>query len=309
MRLALVGGTSNARLADGIARRLDLTLTARTIETFPDGEIGVTLEGLRGADVYVIESTGPSVHDHLAELLLLADAARRSGAARLTAVIPYLAYARQDRREREGQAIGARVVAEVISRFVDRAIVVDLHTSAVEGFFDCAVEQLTAIGVLADHVRPLLAGHVVVAPDLGAVKRAERFARILGLGVAMVRKRRLSGREVEATAVEGDVRGHPVLIVDDMVSTGATIEAAVHALDMTGATGAILAATHGLLVPPAVDRLRTLALHAAFVTDSVPPPDGARELVTEVTIAGLLSDAIARLHRDEPLAELVDASS
>jgi ribose-phosphate pyrophosphokinase len=304
MRLALIAGSANPGLAAAVARRVGVELDAVTIDRFPDGELGVSVGSLRGADVYVLQSTGPPAHDHLVELALLADAVRRSGAARITGVIPYLAYARQDRREQEGQGIGARVVAELISGLFDRVVAVDLHTSAVEGFFGCPVEQLSAVPLLAAHVRSSMTDHVVVAPDLGAVKRAERYARMLGLRTAVVRKRRLSGREVEATAVEGDVRDRPVLIVDDIVSTGATIEAAVRALRGAGALQATVVATHGLLVPPADERLTRLGLAAIILTDTVPPPawGGAG---TVVSVADLLADAVGRLHRDEPLADLV----
>jgi ribose-phosphate pyrophosphokinase len=304
MDLALVAGSSHPALAAEVARRIGTEAQSGAACRFPDGEIHVRLTSVRGADVYLLESTGPPIHDHLAELLLLADAARRSGAARVTAVVPYLAYARQDRREQEGDAVSAKVVADLIGRSVDRVVTIDPHTAAVEAFFPCPVEQLSAIPVLIDRVRPLVTDHVVVAPDLGATKRAERCARALGLPTARVRKRRLSGREVEVLGVEGDVRDRPALIVDDMISTGATIAAAVQALRGAGARAMIVVATHGLLVPPAARTLGALGLDALFLTDSVPPPLDA-PAHTLVSIAATLSDAIGRLHRELSLAELV----
>ncbi len=304
MDLVLVAGSSHAVLATEVARRLGTEAQAGLACPFPDGELHVSLTPVRGADVYLLQSTGPPIHDHLAELLLLADAARRSGAARLTAVVTYLAYARQDRRAQDGDPISARVVADIIGRSVDRVVAIDLHTTAVEAFFPCPVEHLSAIGVLLERVRPLVTDHVVVAPDLGAVKRAERFARALGLPTAYVRKRRLSGREVEVLGVEGDVRDRAALIVDDMISTGATIVAAVEALRGAGARAMIVAATHGLFVSPAARTIGGLGLDALFVTDSVPPPTDPPPH-TRVSIAAVLSEAIDRLHRELPLAELV----
>lgn len=307
MDLAIVAGSSHAVLAADVARRLGTEAMAGATCPFPDGEIHVRLPPVRGADVYVLQSTGPPTHDHLAELLLVADAARRSGASRLTAVVTYLAYARQDRREREGGAVSAKVVADLIGRSVDRVVAIDLHAPAVEGFFACPVEHLSATGVLLDSLRPLVRDHVVVAPDLGATKRAERFARALGLPTALVHKRRLSGREVEVLGVEGAVRDRPALVVDDMISTGATVVAAVEALRGAGALAMIVAAVHGLFVPPAAKAIGGLGLDALIVTDSVPPPPDAPPHL-RVSIAVLLSEAIDRLHRELPIADLVQGA-
>jgi len=304
MRLALIAGTANPQLAEGLARQLGVALESRVVERFPDGELGVAVGSVRGADVYLVQPTGPPVHDNLVELLMLADAARRAGAARVTGVVPYVAYARHDRRGAEGESIGGRVVADGLSRALDRVVAVDLHTAALEGFFGCPIEHLSAISLLAERVRPLLTEHVVVAPDLGAVKRAERFARILGLPSASVRKQRWSARQVEALGIDGDVRGLGVLLVDDMISTGATVVAATNALRAAGVGRVIVAATHGLLVPPAAERLAALQLESLLVTDSLTPPTGTLP-VTLVSLAALLADAVGRLHRDAPLAELV----
>lgn len=280
--------------------------TGTSIEVFPDGELGVEVGVVRGADVYVVQPTGPPVHERLVELLLLIDAARRSGAARLTAVIPYLGYSRQDRRAAEGSAIGGRVMADAIGAATDRVVIVDLHAPATEAFFATPVEHLDAVPTLIERVRPLVREHVVVAPDLGAVKRAERFAAALGLTVACVRKRRLSGTEVETHGVEGDVRGRPALIVDDMISTGATVAAAAAAVRAAGASpDLVVAATHGIFAPPAVEAMRSAAPRALLVTDTVPAAEASGLATEVVSIAGLLADAIGRMHREEPLGGLV----
>lgn len=307
MRLALVAGSENPAPATGIARELGVDREACCIEHFPDGEIGVSIGPVRGADVYVVQGTAPPVHDNLAELLMLADAARRAGAARLTGVVPYVAYARRDRRAVEGDSLGGRVIADALSRALDRIITVDLHAAALEGFFGCAIEPLSAIPLLAERVRALVRGYVVVAPDLGAVKRAERYARVLGLEVANVRKRRLSGLEVEVLGVDGDVTGRDVLIVDDMISTGATIVAAFNALRAAGAHRFIAAATHALLVPPAEEAFGAIDLDALVVSDSVATRADGLPRLTVVGLAPLFADAIGRLHREAPLAELVAA--
>ncbi len=305
MRLALVSGTGSRDLARTLAREIGAELECCGIERFPDGEISVTMGPVRGADVYLVQGTAPPVHDNLAELLLLADAARRSGAARVSGIVPYLAYARQDRREAEGEAVGGRVAAEAIGSAVDRVVLVDPHAAALEGFFPCPVERLSAVPLLAECVRPMVGDHVVVAPDLGAVKRAARFARALGLGMASVRKRRLSGHDVEVLGIDGDVRGRPILIVDDMISTGATIVAAANAARAVGATRVIAVATHGLFAPPSVERLSSLELDALVVSDSVPARPRMTLSLTVVGLAPLLASAVERLHRDAPLAELI----
>lgn len=304
MRLALVAGTSVPELARSVAYELG-ELEPCTIERFPDGEIGVSIGPVRGADVYLIQTTAPPVHDNFVELLMLADAARRAGAARVTGVIPYLAYARHDRREAEGESVGGRVVAETLTQALDRVIAVDLHTPTLEGFFGCPVEHVSAVPMLAERVRAAARGHVVVAPDLGAVKRAQRFAALLDLEMASVRKRRLSGHEVEVVGIDGDVRGRDVLLADDMISTGATIEGAFHALRAAGARSTMAVATHGLFASPCAARLGALGLEALVVSDSVAIPRDTGIAPDVVTIAPLLADAIGRVYRDAPLAELV----
>ncbi len=308
MRLALAAGTSTPELARATACALGRDLERCTVERFPDGELAVALPDVRGADVYLIQGTPPPAHDHLAELLLLADAARRAGAARVTGVLPYVAYARQDRRGAEGEGVGGRVVADQLSAALDRVVAVDLHTAALEGFFSCPVEHLAAVPLLAARVRPLATGCVVVAPDLGAIGRARHYAGLLGLDVAAVRKRRLSGREVEALGVDGDVRGRDVLVVDDMISTGATVAAAVNALRGAGARRAAVVATHPLLVPPAEELLGSLDLDALVVSDSVRTAACTTPPLDVVGLGPLLADAIGRLHREAPMAQLLAAT-
>ena len=230
MNFSIVSGTTNEPLAAEIARHLGHSLVPRTLRRFPDGEIDLHLDqSVRGQDVYVIQSTSPPVDEPLAELLFIVDACRLAGAERVTAVVPYLGYARQDRRSRAREPLGARLVGKVLaSAGVDRLVAIDLHSAAIEGCFAFPVEHMTAVPALAKLLRPMAARNgVIVSPDLGAVKLAERYARELELPVAVVHKQRLSGSEVKAIGVIGDVAGREPIVVDDMISTGATIEAAV----------------------------------------------------------------------------------
>ncbi len=305
MNLTLFSGSANVALAEAVAGRLGTRLGRRLLQRFPDGELHVTLEEpVRGHAVYLVQPTSPPVDGHLIELCLLADACRRAGAAHVTAVIPYLGYARQDRRTRGGEPVGARVIADLIGAAgVGRVVAVDLHSAALEGFFGTPLEHLTAVPLLAEAVKASIGGRgVVVAPDLGAVKLAERYARILNQPVATVHKVRVSGTEVSVRAVVGEVRGRAPVVVDDMISTGGTIEAAVGALLEAGCTPDVtVAATHALLVGPAVERLRGLPMRRLVVTDSVAlGPD--LPLPLEVAELGpLLAEAIDALHRGRPL--------
>lgn len=274
---------------------------------FPDGEVQIDVqESVRGADVFLIQATGPPPAEHLMELLLLADACRRAGAERLTAVIPYFGYARQDRRT-ERRSLGGRVAADIVSagRF-DRVMLIDAHTPAIEGFFHAPIDHLTAVPLLVEAARSAVqAPGVVVAPDLGAVKRAREFAAALHLPLAFVHKTRLDGEAVEAQGVIGGVRGRAPLIVDDMISTGATIEAAVAALQQAGAAGPItVAATHGLFVGRAREVLAGLPLARLIATDTLAAGDEPGGQVEIVSVAPLIAAAIQRNHRGESLADL-----
>jgi ribose-phosphate pyrophosphokinase len=309
MPLVLFSGSANLPLARAVAGKLGSRLGHRVLQRFPDGELHVALEEpVRGHDVYLIQPTSPPVDGHLLELFLLADACRRAGAAHVTAVVPYLGYARQDRRGRSGEPVGARVIADLIGAAgVGRVVAVDLHSAALEGFFSMPLEHLTAVPLLADAAKASVGEQaVVVAPDLGAVKLAERYARILNQPVATVHKVRVSGAEVSVRGVVGEVRGRAPLIVDDMISTGGTIEAAVGALLAAGCAPEItVAATHALLVGPAIERLRALPVRRFVVTDSVAlPPD--LPLPLEVAELGpLLAEAVDALHSGRPLEGLI----
>ena len=297
--IALLAGPSSAQLGAEVAEITGTPLVTYECRRFPDGETQVVLrDPVRARHVYLLQSTSPPVDQRIVELLLLADACRRAGAVRLTAVIPYFGYARQERRS-EGESLGARVAAQLIATGgFDRLVLIDAHSPAIEGFLDMPIDHLTAVPVLAVRARPFVREHsVVVAPDLGAIRRARDFARYLGLPTACVHKMRLSGHEVEAQSVFGDVRGRSPIIVDDMLSTGATIEAAIGALLDAGAVSPVtVAVTHALLVGDARAVLRRLPIERLIATDTV-SVDDTEDLHLEVARAAPLIATTIR--RDE----------
>jgi ribose-phosphate pyrophosphokinase len=303
--LYVVSGSAHPALVEAVCADLGLASAARMLERFPDGEVRVVVrEPVRGADVHVVQPLSPPADARLVELLFLADACRRGGAARVTAIVPYLAWARQDRRSADAEPHGARLVADLLCARLDHVLAVDVHARAAEGFFSVPFEHLTAVPALA----AALAGSrapVVVAPDLGAAKLAERVAARLGAPAACVHKERLSPTEVRSRVVSGEVAGRAPIVVDDMISTGATIEAAVKVLLEAGCRPDVtVAATHGLFVGDALERLGRLGLARVVVTDSVPPPRDPPFALGVVGLAPLLSEAIRRLRDGRPLAEL-----
>ncbi|MEU9045710.1 MULTISPECIES: ribose-phosphate pyrophosphokinase [unclassified Kitasatospora] len=292
----ILSGTAHPGLGDAVSEALGTEPVECEVKRFPDGELQPTVGHVRGEDVYLVE------------LLLLLDACRRAGARRITAVVPYFGYARQDRRTRSGQSVGARVALDALTAAgAHRLVVVDPHSPALEAMSAVLVETLTAVPLLAGTLAEHTPGEaVVVSPDLGAVKLAERYGALLGRPVAVVRKTRLSGSDVQAEELVGEVADRPAVIVDDMISTGGTIEAAVQALLAHGAaTDITVAATHPLFVARAAERLGRLPISLLVVTNTL-PPDHIRAMPFRVrTVAPLLAEAIALLHGGEPLDTLL----
>lgn len=307
MNLSIVTGHGNPELAQLVAAHVGVNLLSCELARFPDGELHVQLgESVRGSDAYLLQSTGPPVDERLFELFLLADACWRAGARAVTAVVPYFGYARQDRRATGGQPVSARVVADCLrAAGIGRMVALDLHSPPIEGFFSMPMEHLSAVPLLAEAIRKsAVAESVIVAPDLGAAKLADQYARLLNLPSAVVHKTRVSGEEVVAERVVGAVAGLAPIIVDDMISTGGTVEAAARAVIAAGAIPHItVAATHGLFVGAAVDRLQRVPIERMFVTDSLPTPDvGAINLHT-VSVSHLLGESVSELHEAGPAAE------
>jgi ribose-phosphate pyrophosphokinase len=306
-------GSACSALGDALARALGKSkLDAADIERFPDGEAHVSIRhSVRGQRVCLLQSLGAPVGERLLELSLAADAAHRAGAKELVAIVPYLGYARHDRRKREGEPLGAAVMAQLISASeFHRVLTVDLHAASIEGFFSCDVENLTAESLLADALRPYASDGVIVAPDLGATKLAQRYARRLGLPTAVVHKTRLGAREVVAHRVFGDVRGRRPIVVDDMISTGHTIAAALGAVVGEGAIpDAVVAATHGVFAPGSDDVLAQCPIRALFVTDSTEPVSSIGRIRLErVSLAPILVDVLGRLEEGRSIQDFLAES-
>jgi ribose-phosphate pyrophosphokinase len=307
--LIVLTGSANTALAEAIAEHLGVPLGRRSLTRFPDSELHVEIEEtVRDLNVYIVQPTSPPVDQHLIELFFLADACRRAGARTLTAIMPYFGYARQDRRASGGDAVGARLVADLLARAgLDRIVAVDLHSSALAGFFTMPLERLSAMGLLANAARDFVGpDDVIVAPDLGAVKLGERYAELLHLPMAIIHKIRLSGTTVKVREVVGDVRGKRPIIIDDMISTGATIEAATQALLGAGCVPEIsVVATHALHVGSACEKLATLRLKRLIVTDSVVPALKPAVPTQVVSLAPMLAEVISRLNVGESLDEFI----
>lgn len=306
--LALISGTANPELAAGTATALDVPLAACTVQRFPDGEVAVELEeSVRGRDAFILLSTAPPVNDHLVELLAIADACRRANASRITAVVPYFGYARSDKRQGHRTPVMARAVADLMQTAgVGHVVTVDAHTPQIEGFFSMPIDDLSAIPTLADILRPHVAEDtVIVSPDLGGVWRASEYSQLLGCSTAVCVKRRFGDSSVAITQVIGTVRDRPCNVVDDMITTGSTIAECAKALRIQGAMeGFIAAATHGVLLPGACDRLASAGVGSVFVSDSIAAPHDLPRSVTRITIAQLLADAVQRLRSGKSLHEL-----
>jgi len=310
MSLEILTGSSNDALGEGVAKKLGVELAPRILKRFPDGELNIEIQqSVRGCDVYLIQPTCPPVDEHFFELFLMADACRRAGATHVTAVIPYFGYARQDRRAHGREPVSLRLLADLIAASaIQRIVVVDFHSRAVESAFAIPVEHVSAVSLLADAVRPSVhKDAVVVSPDLGAVKMAEHYARLLGLPVAIIHKTRISGAEVTVQGIIGDVRDREIVVVDDMITTGATIEKAVKALLDAGcsSSGIKVVASHGLFVGKAAERLAQLPIKTVYVSDSVPRPELFPLPLQVSSLAPLLAETIQRLYRLDSLSDVL----
>ncbi len=300
MDLILFSGRSNQPLSRNLASALDLHPGRCLIEDFPDGEIQIQVkEDIQGCDVYLLQSTDAPAGRNLMELLLLADACRRRGAGRITAVIPYFGYARQDRRVTDEEPVGARVVTDMLATRCDRILAVELHTPAVEGFSSVPLVHVPATPLLAEAFRTHRSERsILVAPDAGAAKLVNRYADLLQLPVAYVQKIRKSGEEVSVEAIIGNVEGRSPVIVDDMISTGGTMVKTIEALLERGALPEVAVLTgHALLVGDAGRKLAKLPIKRIITTDSV-LHQGTRSLPLEVhSLAPLLADRIRELRK------------
>ena len=309
-RLELVTGRSHPELAEEIASCLGVTLSETNIRRFSDGEIHCRFDvSIRGADMFIVQTHSGPVNDSILEQLIMVDAAKRASAHRITAVCPYYGYSRQDRKATGREPITAKLVADVLSAAgVDRVVSVDLHSGQIQGFFDVPVDHLTAAPVLLDYLRRHGADDlVVIAPDAGRVKVAERYSQLLNTGLALVHKRHPRGsfNEVEAMDVVGNVRGRPCVIIDDLIDTAGTVCAAAYRLAEAGATDVWAMATHALLSDPALDRLNASPISRVIVTNTLPLPVYRRIPKLEVlSIAKIVADAIDAEFEDTSVSEI-----
>ncbi|WP_345785274.1 ribose-phosphate pyrophosphokinase [Roseisolibacter sp. H3M3-2] len=305
----LLSGTGNRPLAEEISRHLGLELCRVTCTRFADGEIFVRLdENIRGADVFIVQPTNPPA-ENIMELLLLIDAARRASAARITVVMPYYGYSRQDRKDQPRVAIGAKLVANMVQTAgADRVLGIDFHQHQLQGFFDIPVDHLYARPVLVNHYRKKkLADLVVVAPDVGAAKMARGFAKQLDAGFAIIDKRRPKANVAEVLNVIGDVDGRACLLVDDMIDTAGTVTEAARALTKLGAREVYVCATHALLSGPARERLEQAPIAEVTVTDTINISAERRFPSLHVLSVGeLLAKAIRFTHSDQSVSSLFD---
>ncbi len=308
-KMLLMSGTANRALAEEVAAHLGQPLCQITIRRFADGEIFVKIdENVRGRDVFIIQPTNPPA-ENMMELLLLMDAARRASAARITAVIPYFGYARQDRKDQPRVAISAKLMANMVSGAgADRVLAMDFHQHQLQGFFDLPVDHLYASPAFVSHYRQkALKDPVVVAPDVGSAKMARGFAKRLNASIAIIDKRRPSANVAEVVNVVGEVTGRDCLVPDDMIDTAGTMAEAVHALKRLGANDIYCCATHALLSGPAVERLTSSPVKEVAVTNTIGLPAERRfDRLKVLSIAGLLAKAIGYTHSDQSVSSLFD---
>lgn len=305
----ILSGTANPALAEEIARHLGTELCRVAVSRFADGEVFVRIdENIRGADVFIVQPTNPPAENVL-ELLLLVDAARRASAARITCVLPYFGYARQDRKDQPRVAIGAKLVANLIETAgADRLLGLDFHQHQLQGFFDIPVDHLYAAPVFVSHFRKKnLKDLVVVAPDVGSAKMARGFAKRLDASLAIIDKRRPKANVAEVVNVVGEVAGRDCIIPDDMIDTAGTVSEAARALKELGANDIYVCATHALLSGPAVERLSAAPITEVVLTDTIAvPPERRFPALTILSVGELVAKAIRFTHSDQSVSSLFD---
>jgi ribose-phosphate pyrophosphokinase len=305
--LLVFSGNANKVLAKKVCDYLSLPLGKIEISRFPDGEIDMKImEDVRGADVYVIQPTCPPVNENLMELLIMVDCLRRASAERITAVIPYFGYARQDRKAEGRVPISAKLVANVITAAgVSRALAVDLHAAQLQGFFDIPMDHLYAAPVLVDYFRRLdLKDLTIVSPDVGGIKMARAYAKRLNADLAIVDKRRSGPTEIEAMHVIGEVKDRNVILVDDMISTATSITEAARVCRKKGAKDIWICGTHAVLAGKAVEKLQKAPVKEVVVTDTIPLDGKEFPNLRVLSIANLLGEAIRRIHHSESVSSL-----
>ena len=318
-RLHLVAGRNNRALAEEVAQRLSVELGHVSLSEFANGELHCKYgDSIRGADVFIFQghcsTSDMSINDALMEQLIMVDAARRASAKRITVVAPFYGYGRQDRKAEGREPITAKLVANMFKTAgAKRLVSVDLHSGQIQGFFDGPVDHLTAMPVLVEWMANNLSGElVVVSPDAGRVKVAERYANLLHANIAIVHKRRVRGvkNAVEAKDVVGEVEGKTCVLIDDMIDTGGTLVAAAEQLAERGAASVYAAATHGVFSGPAIDRIKNSVLERVVITNTLPlPPEKQIDKIEVLSAAGIIADAIDAVFEDTSVSDIFDGQN
>ena len=307
-KIQLIAGNAHRALAEAISSEMDVPLCDAHVGRFPDGEIDIKIDDdVRGTDCFVLQPTCPPVNENWVELLLLIDCLKRASAGRITAVMPYYGYARKDRKDEGRVPISAKVVANTLTRIgADRVLTVDMHAAQIQGFYDVPVDHLYAKPVMIDEIIKLgIENPVVVTPDVGGIKMARSYAKVLDADLAIVDKRRISGAEVAVEHVIGDVKGRNVIIVDDMISTGGSISGAADILKKHGAKQVVICVTHAVFCGPAVERLTACAADHVLVTDTIPQrAEDLPDKLRIVSIAPLVGRALLNIHESKSVSEL-----
>ena len=310
--IKIFSGNSNRALAENICRELGTQLGNAEVGAFSDGENFVSIyETVRGSDVFVVQSTCSPVNDNLMEMLIMIDAFKRASAGRITAVMPYFGYARQDRKAKPRDPISAKLVANMnVAAGADRVLTMDLHASQIQGFFDIPVDNLLGNPIFTQYFHQRYEGHedetIVVSPDVGSVARARAFAQKLGMGLAIVDKRRQKANSSEVMNIIGDVRDKKVILFDDMVDTAGSICGAAQALvELGGATEVIACASHGVLSGPAIERIEKSALKEMVFLDTVPArPEVKCDKIKYISVAHMFAEAIERIYEEVSVSKL-----
>ncbi|EDP74945.1 ribose-phosphate pyrophosphokinase [Hydrogenivirga sp. 128-5-R1-1] len=306
--LKILTGTANRAIVEEVSSYLNVHISDMLVTKFSDGEVRVQInESIRGADVYVFQSLSNPANQHIMELLLIIDALKRSSAGRITAVIPYFAYARQDRQDKPRTPVSARLLADLITvAGANRVVTIDLHSPQIQGFFDIPVDHLSALPVLHDYTKKnlILENPIVVSPDAGGVERARQLANKLGCGIAIIYKRRPEPNKAEVLDVVGDIEGKEAIIIDDLIDTAGTMVAAANMLINRGAKRVLACATHGVLSGPAVERLTNSPIEQVIITNTIPVEDKLFNKLKVVSVAPLLGEAIKRIHEEESVSSL-----
>ena len=306
----IFSGNSNQDLARKIAESIGLPLGNATVSTFSDGEISVNIEEtVRGTDVFVVQPTCPPVNDNLMELLILIDAFKRASAGRVTAVLPYYGYARQDRKAKARDPITAKLVADILtSAGADRILTMDLHAAQIQGYFDIPVDHLLGVPILAKYFKEKnIEDLVVVSPDLGSVTRARNFANHLDAPIAIIDKRRPKANVAEVMNIIGDIEGKNVILIDDMIDTAGTIAQGADALKKFGAKEVYACCTHPILSGPAIERIQNSVIKELIVTDRVPlSPEKMIDKIQVISVAPVFGEAIQRIYKNISVSKLFD---